>query len=78
MKSVTPTELRGDLFNLLDEVLSTGLPLEINRGGKRLKIVPVAEVDKFQNLVRRPSVILGDADDLVSLGWEQELNLDLP
>ena len=78
MKSVTPTELRRDLFNLLDEVLGTGLPLEINRGGKRLKIVPMTEVDKFQNLVRRPEVILGDADDLVSLGWEQELNLDLP
>ncbi|WP_236612537.1 type II toxin-antitoxin system prevent-host-death family antitoxin [Picosynechococcus sp. NKBG15041c] len=78
MKSVTPTELRGNLFNLLDEVLNTGLPLEINRGGKRLRIVLVEKVDKLQSLVRRPSVILGDPDDLVSLSWEQEVNLDLP
>jgi hypothetical protein len=51
MKSVTPTELRGNLFNLLDEILSTGIPLEIDRGGKRLRIVPVEKIDKLQNLV---------------------------
>jgi prevent-host-death family protein len=78
MKSVTPTELRGNLFNLLDEILKTGIPLEINRGGKRLRIVPVERVDKLQNLVRRPDVILGDPDELISLSWEQEINLDLP
>ncbi len=78
MKSVTPTELRGNLFNLLDEILSTGIPLEIDRGGKRLRIVPVEKIDKLQNLVRRPDVILGDPDELISLSWEQELNLDLP
>ncbi|MEB3311431.1 MAG: type II toxin-antitoxin system Phd/YefM family antitoxin [Snowella sp.] len=78
MKSVTPTELRGNLYNLLDEVLSTGIPLEIDRGGKRLRIVPVEAVDKLQRLARRPDVISGDPDELVSLGWEQEVNLDLP
>lgn len=78
MKSVTPTELRGNLFNLLDEILSTGIPLEIDRGGKRLRIVPVERVDKLQNLVRRPDVILGDPDELISLSWEKEVNLDLP
>jgi prevent-host-death family protein len=78
MQSVTPTELRGNLFNLLDEILKTGIPLEIDRGGKRLRIVPVEKIDKLQNLVRRPDVILGDPDELISLSWEQELNLDLP
>jgi hypothetical protein len=78
MKSVTPTELRGNLFNLLDEILKTGIPLEIDRGGKRLRIVPVERVDKLQSLVRRPDVIFGDPDELISLNWEQEVNLDLP
>jgi prevent-host-death family protein len=78
MKSVTPTELRGNLFNLLDEILKTGIPLEIDRGGKRLRIVPVEKIDKLQNLVRRPDVILGDPDELISLSWEQEIDLDLP
>ncbi|MEY3064459.1 MAG: hypothetical protein RLZZ532_1251, partial [Cyanobacteriota bacterium] len=34
--------------------------------------------DKLQSLVRRPNVILGDPDELISLSWEQEINLDLP
>ncbi len=74
MKSVTPTELRGNLYNLLDEVLNTGIPLEIDRGGRRLRIIPV--VDKLQNLVSRRDVILGDPDELVEINWEQEIKFD--
>ncbi|CAD5910961.1 Antitoxin [Planktothrix tepida] len=78
MKSVTPKELQGNLDNLLDEILRTGIPLEIDRGGKRLRIVPVEKLEKLQNLVYRPHVILGEPDDLIDLNWEQEVNLDLP
>ncbi|MBD2547244.1 type II toxin-antitoxin system Phd/YefM family antitoxin [Planktothricoides raciborskii] len=78
MKSVTPTELSKNLDLLLDEILKTGIPLEIDRGGERLRIIPVEKVDKLKNLVHRPDVILGDADDLIDLNWEQEVNLDLP
>ncbi len=78
MKTVTSTELRANIFNLLDEVLETGIPLEIKKGGKKLKIVPVEKIDKFQNLVSRPSAIVGDPDELVELSWEGEVNLDLP
>jgi hypothetical protein len=62
----------------LDEILSTGISLEIDRGGKRLRIVPVEGIDKLQSLLRRRDVILGDPDELVSLSWEQGVNLDLP
>jgi prevent-host-death family protein len=78
MKSITPTELRQNLYNLLDQVLETGIPLEINRKGKRLRIAPVETLDKLQCLVSRPGVINGDPEDLVSLQWEGEINLDLP
>ena len=78
MKSVTPTELRGNIYNLLDEVLQTGIPIEINKGGRKLRIVPVDQADKFRNLVSRPDAIRGDPDDLVDISWEKELNLDLP
>ena len=78
MKTVTPTELRMDIYNLLDEVLQTGIPLEIKKGGKRLRIVPLEKVNKLQNLIYRPEAIQGDPEDLVSLNWEAEVNLDLP
>jgi prevent-host-death family protein len=78
MKTVTPTELRADIYNLLDEVLDTGIPLEIKKANRRLIIMPVAKVDKLQNLVTRPEVIQGDPEDLVNISWETEVNLDLP
>ena len=78
MKTVTPTQLRTNIYNLLDEVLETGLPLEIKKGDKRLRIIPVDKVDKLKNLISRPEVIQGDPDDLVEINWVDEVNLDLP
>lgn len=78
MKTITPTELRTNIYKLLEEVLDTGVPIEINKGGRKLRIVPVDKIDKLQNLVSRPSVITGDADDLADIHWEQEVTLDLP
>jgi len=78
MKTVTPTELRANIYKLLEEVLETGVPLEINKGKKRLRIVPVEQGQKLQNLVNRPDVIQGDPEDLVNISWEKEVNLDLP
>jgi hypothetical protein len=78
MKTVTPTQLRTNIYNLLDDVLKTGIPLEIKKGDKKLKIVPVDQVDKLKNLIFRPDVIQGDPDDLAEIGWEEEVNLDLP
>jgi len=78
MKTISVTELRGNIYKLLDEVLNTGIPIEINKGGKKLKIIPAEKVDKLQNLVSRPNVIKGNPDDLVDISWEKEVNLDLP
>ncbi len=78
MKTITVTELRRNIYNLLDEVLITGIPIEINKGGKKLKITPVDKVNKLQNLASRPNVIKGNPDDLVGISWEKEVNLDLP
>ncbi len=78
MKTITPTELRGNIYNLLDEVLNTGIPIEINKGGKKLRIVPVGKANKLQNLVSRPNMIKGDPNDLVDISWDKEMNLDLP
>ncbi len=78
MKSVTPTQLRKNLYNLLDEVINTGVPLQINRGGKILQITPLEKVNKLDLLISRPDVINGNADELVNITWEGEINLDLP
>ena len=76
MKSVTVTELRGNIYKLLEDVLTTGVPLDIVKGGRKLRVAPVEPVDKFANMVDRPDVINGDPDDLVHIEWEY--NIDLP
>ena len=78
MKTVTATELRTNIYQLLDEVLRSGLPIEVKKGDRKLRIVPVEKVDKFQNLVYRPDAVQGDPEELVTLSWEGEVSLDLP
>jgi len=78
MKTVTPTELRANIYKLLDEVLQTGAAIEVRRGHRTLRITPVEQPDKFQNLTPRPQVIQGDPDALAALSWEDEVSLDLP
>ena len=75
MKTITATELRSNIYNLLDEILATGVPLEINRAGQKLTIAPVEPVDKFANMEFRPDVINGDPADLVHIEWEYDVDL---
>lgn len=70
MKGVTIAELQANIDTLLEEVLETGVPLEVKIGGRKLQIVAVARHDKLANLVRRPEVIRGDPEDLVTVQWE--------
>ena len=72
MKSVTSSKLQNNLDQLLDEILNTGKPLEIERNGKRLIISPVETVDKLQKLIYRPQAIIGDPDDLVQISWKRQ------
>ncbi|MCK4542739.1 MAG: hypothetical protein KAU17_10950 [Spirochaetales bacterium] len=37
---ISATKLRQDLYNILDQVIETGVPLEIARKGHIVKIVP--------------------------------------
>ena len=73
---IGPTELRKNIYKILDTVLETGSPVEIKRKGKILRITPAEPVDKFQRLTPRPDVIQGDPDDLIHIEWE--VDFDLP
>lgn len=70
--TVTASELRQNVYRLLDEVLRTGTPLEIERGGQRLRIVPVHAPAKLSRLTAHPGTIIGDPDELVHLDWSGE------
>jgi len=69
---VTATELRQNVYRLLDAVLETGVPLEIERHGRRLRITAAEAPSKLDRLVKRPGVIIGDPEDLVHIDWSHE------
>jgi len=68
---VSASKLRENIYQLLDQVLETGTPLEINRKGRKLKIVPVKGESKLGSLERH-DCLDGDPDDIVHLDWSDE------
>lgn len=70
--SITASKLRENIYRLLDEVLATGVPIEIERNGRTLRIVAADAPDRLSRLVRREDAVVGDSEDLVHLDWSSE------
>jgi Antitoxin Phd_YefM, type II toxin-antitoxin system len=64
-----PSQLRENIYRILDQVLETGIPVEIERNGRTLKIVPVEPVSKLDRLEPHDDYLLCAPDDLVHLDW---------
>ena len=73
---VTASKLRQEIYRILDTILSTGTPVEIERKGRILKIVPenTLPVSKLGRLVPHPEALEGDPESLVHLDWSGEWN----
>lgn len=77
---MTATQLRQDIYQLLDQVIETGKPVEIIRNGRKLKIVldeepkPEAEFSRLALMKERPGVLLCDPDEIVSIDWSEYCN----
>jgi hypothetical protein len=69
---ITASKLRENVYALLDEVIATGQPLEIERNGRRLRIVVDEPPSKLSRLVQHPEAVVGDPGDLVELEWSSE------
>lgn len=74
--SISASQLRQDVYRLLDQVLATGEPLEIIRRGRTLRIVADTPGSKISRI--RPAVdfVHGDPDDLVEIEWSQSWQPD--
>ncbi|MCX6580847.1 MAG: type II toxin-antitoxin system Phd/YefM family antitoxin [Candidatus Aminicenantes bacterium] len=66
-------KLKEDLGQVLDEVLETGIPVEIERKGHILKIVAGPTGNKLDNLEPH-DVIVGDPESIVYIDWSKEWN----
>lgn len=68
---ITPSKLRQDLYNILDQVILTGEPVEIKRKNKVLKITVEASKSKLDNLKKR-DVLSCPPDEIIHNNWERE------
>jgi hypothetical protein len=67
---LTASRLRQDIYRILDSVLETGVPVEIERRGKVLKIVPPEERSKLDSLPRR-DCLRTDPEEIVHIDWSE-------
>jgi hypothetical protein len=56
---LTVSKFRENIYRILDQVLETGVPVEIERHGKLLKIIPTNTPEKLDNLVDRLDFLRG-------------------
>ena len=78
-KRLTASQLRQDIYRILDRVIETGQPVEIERKGRVVRIATKGQ-DKsiFETLTAHPGSIVGDSEDLVHVDWSKEWKPDLP
>ena len=69
---ISVTKLRANLYEIVDQVIETGIPVEIERKGERIRLVPVRRGSKLDRLVSRPATIIGDPERIVHLDWSGE------
>lgn len=68
---LTASKLRENVYRILDQVLDTGVPVEIRRKGTMVRIIPVEPPSKLARLVQR-DYMRGDPEAIVHLDWSGE------
>jgi hypothetical protein len=71
-EQISNLDVQNDIFQLLDKVIKTGVPVEIERKGKRLLISPAEKRRDLDSLEEHPEFIVGNPDDLVHIDWSAE------
>ena len=71
MAAISATRLRQNLYNVLDSVVDTGVPVEVEHRGRLLRIVAEEPGSKWDRLTAH-LVVVGDPDQLVHIDWSDE------
>ncbi|MEN8374763.1 MAG: type II toxin-antitoxin system Phd/YefM family antitoxin [Gemmatimonadota bacterium] len=66
------SRLRANLYRVLDRVLETGVPAEVERKGRRLRIVPAETGSRLARLKPHAGYLATDPEELVHLDWSGE------
>ena len=74
---ITATQLRKDVYRLLDQVVDSGEVIEVKRKGKFIRIEPAERSHKLGSLKPHPDTICGDPEELVYMDWSDQWQPDL-
>ncbi len=69
--AISARRLRRNLYSIPDRVIETGVPVEVQRNGRTLRIVAERTRSKWGRLEAR-KIVNGDPDDLVHFDWSSE------
>lgn len=71
---VNASQLRADVYNILDRVIETGRPLLIERKGTMLKLDLEKPMSKLERLKRnaKPGTWVGDLEDIFHIDYMKE------
>jgi antitoxin (DNA-binding transcriptional repressor) of toxin-antitoxin stability system len=69
--TITASKLRQDVYRILDRVLESGVPVEIERRGQRLQIAPSERSTRLERLKPR-RFLRTHPDRLVHIDWSKE------
>lgn len=68
---LTASKLQTDTYQILDQIIETGVPVEIEHHGKILKILFDRSPKSLDNLEKR-DFLRGDPEDIVHMDWSKE------
>ena len=69
---LTASKLRQEVYKILDEVIRTGKPAEIERNGSILKIVPVRHSFNKLSKLKKRRLTDEDSDSFEHIDWTAE------
>lgn len=78
--TISATKLRANIYNIIDNIIKTGHPIDIERAGKKLRISLVSSnkpkdgEGKLSKLIPRPEAITGSPEDFTHIDWSHEWN----
>jgi hypothetical protein len=68
---MTASRLRENIYSILDQVAETGVPIEIERKGKILRIVADQKPSKLARL-KKHDYCVGDLESIIHMDWSKE------
>ena len=71
-KPMTPTQLRKEIYQVLDDVLETGIPQEIVRGDRILMLVAGGARRISLSALPRREALTCTPEELIATSWPSE------